>query len=261
MIKVMAVIIYIFLLFTAIVSVAPWGQVWHWGNGLCIALIGLGLLIFVGPPDGGPYGDDGQEFAEVLYGLIVAAVAAPFLLRFVAHTVRYANAKDAPTTDPWPWLLQFLNGCTTSIVFFAFLGDTTAGTPHAIAIHMALLGLCILLVGAGFFLCATLINGMGIGLAILILFSATYPYQIHWGAMRAADGAPYCIYHSQRGTFATRGRDLTYLTFDKTAHQAHAVLIIELPQGQRYANWSYMRGRFMLPWDVWVHQPNLKCPH
>lgn len=119
-----------------------------------------------------------KNLPKVSYGVVLAIIAAPFLLRFIVHAVRYANAKDARTIAPWPWLLQFLNGCTVSAVFFA-----------------------------------------------------------------------------------TRTRDMTYLTFDKTAHQAHAVLIIETPHGQRYGNWSYMQGRFMVPWDVWVHQPNLKCPH
>ena len=102
MIRVMDIIIFIFAIFTISVLIVPWKHVWFLGNGLCILFVGIGLLIFAGPPDGGPYGDDSQELAEGLYGVVGAIIAAPFLLRFIVHAVRYANAKDAPTIAPWP---------------------------------------------------------------------------------------------------------------------------------------------------------------
>ena len=136
----------------------------------------------------------------------------------------------------------------------------TAGSPNAIGIHLSLVGLSLLIVAPSVFSMKTWIKGFAAGLLFLTLFSASYPYLVRSAAIRAADGAPYCIFQSQRQQFAVRARDMTFLTFDKTARYAHAILIIETPYGQRYGNWSYTKGRFMVPWDVWIREPNLQCP-
>ncbi|NSX54261.1 hypothetical protein [Parasulfitobacter algicola] len=257
----MGFILFIFVLLCGLAFLPPWRQFWLIMNGVFIFFIGLGLLLFVGPPDASIHADEAQEFTNAFLVFISVSLGAMCIGRLIVHKIKYNNSSERPVVGQWPWLLRFANGVTAALVLFGLMVDNMAGSSNALVAHMALGGLCLLTLTVGIRYQIAWVNGIAVSLTALTVFSAVYPFLINLSAIREADGNPYCIYQSQRESFGAQYRDMTLLTFDKTAWTAHAVLIVETPDGPRYGNWSYWRSRFMMPWDVWASKkPRIQCP-
>ncbi|MFQ1699433.1 hypothetical protein ACJ5NV_02445 [Loktanella agnita] len=230
---------------------------WVWANVLCLLYGAFTLLL----PD---LHHNKTSYIDALIALsfmvIVAFSCAALLLRIVMFCATYGGQ---PLTLPrlkWPWLLAIGNGVGVAAIIFMLCFTKFGGSTHAILLHFTLIG-----IGLGAWLISilrgqTFLAGLAIGLIALTLYSATYPSKIQRSANDAAQGSTYCIYLNEQRRFSGQASDLTFLTFDKSDWQAHAILVIQGPDGPRYGNWSYRQGKFMVPWDLWTPQPTLRCP-
>ncbi|WP_342078067.1 hypothetical protein [Yoonia sp. SS1-5] len=165
---------------------------------------------------------------------------------------------DWPLCDPDPFqigsVLKISNGVAAGVIIVGIIGLLNAHSEHAILVHASLAGLSV--VAFQFQLAG---RACAVTMALLTAYSALYPLQVIHMARVAAAGAPHCIYLNQRHRIADGPGDLTFMTFDKGDWTAHAILIVGEGDNRRYGNWSYRKGQFMLPWDLWTEQPDLHC--
>ena len=229
-----------------------------WANGLCLLLGWLGVQLPLTLRGNAGLAD---ALAILFFWGFVILFSTVLILRMIAQSMKHGDQPITLQPLNWPWPLAAGNGVGLAALIFGFCMNSFAGSGHAVGLHFGLLGLGLAFGVLGVFLWQAFPIGAAFGLVVLTFYSLAYPAKVERSAHAAAQGNPYCIYLNQRRRFTQNNRDLTFLTFDKGNWQAHAILIIEGPDGPRYGNWSYRQGTFMVPWDLHTPEPTLQCPH
>lgn len=238
-------------LLTGPILVLPPKQMWLWINGLCFLLGWLAVVAIFDPNDG---------LALVLGLGLAAFMAITLFLRIVLFLRQNGYAAIGPSKHNWALALPLVNGAGIAAFLFALMIHMSSGRSWAIPLHVWLGGLAISVLLYGRRSTRLLPASFGISLIALTVFSTLYPIKVQHAARHVAKGARHCIYLNMRQRFSQNVSDLTFLTFDKSDFWAHAILIIETPDGAQYGNWSYRQGRFMVPWDLHTTRPTLHCP-
>ncbi|PJI93026.1 hypothetical protein BC777_1893 [Yoonia maricola] len=242
------------------IIVFPMRACWAWMCVLFILSMMVWLDLYLVPQ-----GDKERAWAYAvlffasLNGLAVTALVLRLLVRWI-------------TTKPW-WtdgklglleiLLHTANGVCMGFAIFLPMAAVFEGTGHAYLAHIVpiFVGMVILAFGQSRKLAAIYSWSISLALMASTLASAIYPAVINSSASHQANGERYCIYLNQSWRFAQNAHDLTFLTFGKGTHTAHATLIIEGEDGPIYGNWSYRQSQFMVPWDIRTQPTGHTCPH
>lgn len=207
----------------------------------------------------------GWAIAILYFGSLSFLIGAIFMTRLC---IRWYRCDPILSGSPPTVILKLVHACNgifIALAVFAYTAHLFGGTGQAMISHLILLAIALAVLPMSRFAEVVGIYRLSTASALLMLTiaSAFYPAIVHASARSEAKGMHYCIFPSYHQQPTNTYKHLTLLTSNKGmfGHGGQAILIVESVNGPTYGNWSYRRGRFMIPWDLYQPPTHLTCPH